>query len=200
MTRALQTIRIEHFNYASVLRCLRRLLDGAPAQAGADYRDLLFLVLDYVEAFPATFHHPKEDTYLFAALRRRRPGAAPLLDRLEDEHARALDLLAELRTALEAWRGEPAEFKRLREAGRRYLAFEEDHMLREEREVLPLALEALTGADWRAIDDAFAENDDPLFGGARSQQFDLLFRLILTGTAETMGAAEAPPPAPRISA
>lgn len=105
-----------------------------------------------------------------------------------------------MRAALEAWRGEPAELKRLREAGRRYLVFEEDHMQREEREVLPLALDALTAADWRAIDNAFAANDDPLFGGARSQQFDSLFRLILTGTAETVGAAEAPLPAPRISA
>lgn len=104
MSQAVRTIRREHRDYSQVLECLCRLLDRLEEPGGNKRRRLLFLILDYVEAFPATFHHPEEQDHLFAALRRRQPDYGPLLDRLHDEHAQALDLLAEPRAACLAWR------------------------------------------------------------------------------------------------
>lgn len=194
VSKALHTIQTEHKNYARVLACLARLLDGLGAQSQPGHRDLLFAILDYIEAFPATFHHPKEDQFLFTAVRRRRPETAALIDRLADEHAQSLDLLADFRNACDAYRADPATLANVREAGRRYHGFEQAHMQREETEVLPLASEFLTEADWDEIDAAFARNDDPLFGNPRAAQFDHLFRWILEA-AWDMAPNGAEPPA-----
>ncbi|MEE9209649.1 MAG: hemerythrin domain-containing protein [Kiloniellales bacterium] len=193
MSKALHTIKTEHKNYARVLACLARVLDGLGARSEPEHRELLFMILDYIEAFPATFHHPKEDQYLFVALRRRRPETAPLIDRVADEHAQSLDLLADFRAACDAYRGDPATLANVREAGRRYHGFEQAHMLREEAEVLPLASEALTEADWCEIDAAFARNDDPLFGSLRAAQFDRLFRWILEAAWDIATSGADPP-------
>ncbi len=187
MPHAVRMIRNEHRDYLQVLECLCRLVDRLE-ERGDEKRRLLFLILDYVEAFPATFHHPKEEDHLFTALGRRRPDCKPLLERLHDEHAQALDLLADLRTACLAWRKDAASVSELRQAARRYLSFEEAHMRREERQILPLALEALEAADWRAIDAAFARDDDPLFGTPRAEQFERLLGSILRMASEILGA------------
>ena len=81
MPLAVRMIRIEHRDDLQVLECLCRLLDRLE-ERGGEKRRLLFLILDYVEAFPATFHHPKEEDYFFAALGRRRPDCGPLIERL----------------------------------------------------------------------------------------------------------------------
>jgi hypothetical protein len=101
MSQAVRTIRREHRDYSQVLECLCRLLDRLEEPGGNKRRRLLFLILDYVEAFPA--------------LRRRQPDYGPLLDRLHDEHAQALDLLAELRAACLAWRQDGVSLPALRE-------------------------------------------------------------------------------------
>ncbi len=184
---AVRMIRNEHRDYLQVLECLCRLLDRLE-ERDDEKRRLLFLILDYVEAFPATFHHPKEEDHLFVALARRRPDCGPLLERLYDEHVQALDLLADLRTACLAWRKDRASVSELRLAAQRYASFEEAHMGREERFILPLALEALEAADWRTIDAAFARDDDPLFGAPRARQFERLLGSILRLASEVLGA------------
>lgn len=186
MTAALQTIRIEHYNYRSVLRCLRRLLERLEERQDGKQRALLFAILDYIEAFPATFHHPKEEAYVFATLRRRRPESAPLLDRLEREHAEMLDRIGEFRAACEAFRADPRAAAQVREIGLRFITSERAHIMREEREVLPLAIKALSEDDWQVINRAFARDEDPLFGPARTKRFERLFAWILDDTAEAL--------------
>ena len=193
MSKALHTIKTEHKNYARVLACLAQLLDGLGAHSEPEHRELLFVILDYIEAFPATFHHPKEDQYLFAAVRRHRPETAPLIDRLHDEHAQSLDLLGDFRPACDAYRADPATLANVREAGRRYHGFEQAHMQREEAEISPLAAEILTEADWRQIDAAFARNDDPPFGNPCAAQFDRLFRWILEAAWDMAPSGKEPP-------
>lgn len=183
MTAALQVIRVEHDNYRAVLACLRRLLLRLEQDTAKRERALLFAILDYVEAFPATFHHPKEDEHLFAALRRRRPAAADLLDRLEREHVEMLDQVAAFRAACEAYRADPRAAAVVRERGLCFVASEQAHIECEERDLLPLAARALRAEDWTAIDRAFARNDDPLFGPARAERFERLFHWIVEDSA-----------------
>jgi len=47
---------------------------------------LLEAMVHYIDTFLEQFHHPKEDAYLFKLLGSRYPGAAPLLDRLKQQH------------------------------------------------------------------------------------------------------------------
>ena len=52
-------------------------------------------------------------------------------------------------------------------------------MRRAETEVLPLAQQLLTPADWEDIDAAFIGHTDPLFGDDAADQFGELFRRIV---------------------
>lgn len=179
MTRAVHIIWLEHANIASVLACLRYLVSEIDEGRWTPDFQLLSDILDYMESFPEAVHHPKEEHYLFPALSRRRPEVAMLLERVHEEHDRGAEMLADLHDKLDAYEADAAMFEAFRDAARAYVDFERRHMAREDRELIPLAMKALSEADWAEIDAAFARNDDPLFGAERREEFDRLFRHIL---------------------
>jgi hypothetical protein len=53
-------------------------------------------------------------------------------------------------------------------------------MRKEEVDLFPLALGLLTPLDWRTIDAAFEENDDPLAAAREEREFDRLFARIVS--------------------
>lgn len=66
------------------------------------------------------------------------------------------------------------------EACERYVGFYLEHMRLEEQEILPAAQRVLDEADWRALDEAFEANRDPLTGRyAPDPAYERLFRRIL---------------------
>ena len=157
--------------------------------------EILDAILNYLEGFPDTYHHPKEEEFLFKALRQRRPAAAPVLDKLHEEHAEGVTLAAELRAALEAYRRDLSTSQRFSSAAEAYVDFERNHMVHEEQEILPLAQGALNDEDWEEINAAFALNHDPMgeqmFGVAREKKFDALLATILEFTQEPAGPGSA---------
>ncbi len=190
MTSAVQTIRLEHFNIASVLTCLDYLLrEIEQGRWQADF-DLLSSVVEYLESYPEVYHHPKEEDYLFKALLRRRPESKYMLEKVHDEHVEGAQMLARLRGELEAYRRDGASFARFKQAATEYIGFERRHMVREERELLPLALKILHDEDWAEIDEAFARNDDPLFGRSRRREFQRLVDHILELAPSPLGFQE----------
>src|ERR1700687_6420371 len=117
---------------------------------------LLEAMVHYIDAFQERFHHPKEDAYLFKLLGSRYPGAAPLLDRLKQEHESGAVKLRELRQALIRYRdGGSAEFPEFAALVAGYAAFHWEHMRLEENDLLPLAERQLSGADLAGIGGAF---------------------------------------------
>lgn len=179
MTLAYRIIRSEHYEIDLVMRCLHNLADALHREAWKPDFELLFLILDYAESFPATFHHPKEEYHLFKAVRQRSPDAGPMLDRLCNEHAEGLTRISDLRHSLETYIERPAARGKFHDAAKSYARHEREHMQREEQTVLPLALQVLGKDDWLEINEAFEQNDDPLFGSRRRDRFDKLFGLIL---------------------
>jgi branched-chain amino acid transport system ATP-binding protein len=140
---------------------------------------LLDEILRYLSSFLFRFHHPKEDLHLFSALRLRHPKAAEVLNELEEEHRRGDELLENCRKALYAYQRQGATaFAALRAAADAYQNLETTHILKEEREIIPLAEKALTTDDWAEINTAFADHSDPLFGKERSTQFQRLLKTI----------------------
>jgi len=136
----------------------------------------------YVADFPERQHHRKESELLFPKLRARAPWARDLLDRLEEEHARSEFWIHTLEHALTAWEviGE-ARRAAFETAVQRYTEFYLGHMALEEREVMPLALQALTTADWNELDDALAPEPDPLTGLEPEAAYRALFdRIVFT--------------------
>ena len=173
-------IHEEHQALAAMLRSLSMLV----AQARQDHReppfDVLRAMLLYVDEFPERLHHTKESRLLFPKLRSRVPALAPVLDRLEREHADGEHAIRELEHALLAYEvlGE-ARRGAFERALDRYTSFYLAHMAVEEREVLPEARRHLSAEDWAELDAAFATNRDPLTGHEPDTDYQPLFRKIV---------------------
>src|SRR5512140_885633 len=85
MTTGIDIIRAEHRALAAVLSGLQAFLDGVARGRYALDFELVGAMIEYLTELPDKVHHPKEDHYLFAALRKR-GAAVATLDYLEAEH------------------------------------------------------------------------------------------------------------------
>ena len=174
--KAIAIIQDEHRAITAVIEGLRHVLNESRGGGAPPDPKLLGAMFSYIERFPERLHHPKEDDYLFARLRARRPDAAALLDRLHREHEIGRERFADLKALYERYLERPESLGPFAEAVERYSQFHWKHMRREEEEVLPLAAQALTAEDWEAIDAAFASNSDPVVGVPARKEFRELFR------------------------
>jgi hemerythrin-like domain-containing protein len=163
MSKVLDIIRDEHRSIRAVLDGLGYLAHKSlTGKSRVDPRAFRAM-LHYLETYAERMHHPKEDLYLFSALRQFGPKIEALVDSLESDHAGGERALRDLDHCL----------ARCEESGENHyvpfaLAVEDFvqgyllHMRREEEEVFPLALQLLGPGDWAVIDRAFAENRDPV--------------------------------------
>lgn len=178
--KALRIIQDEHRSIAAVIHGMQYLVDDIRERGAAPNFEALGAMIYYIDAFPERFHHPKEDAYLFPALRLRHPVAQTLLERLEQEHVAGARKIRALEQALTRYRhGGSGEFAQFAAAVDEYAQFHWQHMRCEETEVLPLAERYLLPSDWRTIDEAFGEQVDPLFGQEPQERYDALFRQIV---------------------
>lgn len=163
MKESLTIIKQEHRNLFRVVNVLDQMLRAQKPGTSPDF-GFMESVLSYIENFTDTYHHPKEDQYLFKALRRRTAEADAIMEELEEEHRNCPSSLSQLKVLLAAYRSDPAHRDAFMEAIGAYLKFQTKHLQKEEGVVLPLAMRSLTDEDWAEIDAAFANNDDPIFG------------------------------------
>jgi hemerythrin-like domain-containing protein len=178
--QAIKIIHDEHRSLAAVLHGMLYLVRQIRERGAKPDFTLLGAMIYYIDTFPERFHHPKEDQYLFRLLRMRCNEAAPLLDRLQAEHRAGARKIRALEQALARFQqGGMAEFSGFNTAVDDYANFHWEHMRAEEKEVLPLAEKHLTAGDWEAIDAAFTDHSDPLFGAEAGAAFDQLFRRIV---------------------
>ena len=176
-TSALSILHGEHVAYATALKNLSNQLDRARTHSSRQSLDIVDTGLRFIDTFIDHFHHPKEDEFLFRALRRRTNEADYVLRDLQFEHAYAGQVLAELKSALNlAKGGDPAQIAHLAELMERHMNAQFAHMECEESVIFPLAQRVLNEADWRDIDRAFRANRDPLFSVQTSHKFGALFR------------------------
>ena len=187
--RALAIIRGEHRSLAAVLWSLEPLIERADPGTGPDL-ELLSMMVDYIEGFPERCHHPKEDEYLFKAVRARTHVADELLETLALEHARGERMIHELRHALALYRvaGETAR-PQLASLVAAYATFHWEHMRKEEEVILPLAQRVLEEEDWKTIEAAFSGNADPLSpaGAAATGPYGKLLDLITQQAPDPIG-------------
>lgn len=173
------TIQREHYALGMVTAMLQRLLgDVAAGRAQPDFA-LFATALYYIDDFPERCHHPKEDEYLFKALRARTTRHNAVLDELQAEHVRSAQMVAYLHQALTHYQGgAPQGLERFRDAVDAYAALLRDHMHKED-ELLAQAPDHLTAQDWARIAAAFEANEEPLFGKNRRSEFNALYVRIL---------------------
>ncbi|WP_366143713.1 ATP-binding cassette domain-containing protein [Zoogloea sp.] len=174
---ALRIIKDEHRNLWRLAITLDQVIGEMERDQKADPA-FIGSVLDYFEHFMDGCHHKKEDEYLFRILRQRSDKAGPLLDRLQAEHRNGPQNLKALRRQLADTAAGRSSVSELAEALRLYLNDQKAHIRSEEKDIYPLASEVLTAADWAEIDQAFLDNDDPVFGSAARAEFRELFHKV----------------------
>lgn len=177
MLSAISILQGEHASYAIALKSLIGHLDYARAHAHRPKLHIFATGLSFIDTFIDHFHHPKEDEFLFRALRKRTREADDVLRELQFDHAHADSKVEELKTALDRVQsGGIEELNQFAEAMERHMHAQFAHMEQEESVVIPLARRLLAEDDWREIDRGFRANRDPLFGTAPSGKFGVLFQ------------------------
>jgi len=189
---ALTIIRDEHGALSAMLRSLSMLLAEHRRHGSLPDFSVLRAMLFYVDEFPEQLHHTKESELLFPKLRARCPEIAPVLDKLDRDHARGEKSIRDLEHDLLAFEvlGESrrAVFE---QAVERYIEFYLSHMRVEEEEVLPLAIKNLSAEDWKELDIAFLANRDPLTGHEPTDQYRPLFTKIVQNAPAPIGLGPA---------
>jgi len=187
-----RTIRQEHAALSAMLRSIVRLLEEHRKRNTLPDFATLRAMLFYVDEFPEKRHHRKETELLFPKLRARTPISRDLLDKLDSDHARGERRIRDVEHALLAFEmlGETRREAFERTVGE-YVDFYLGHMALEEREILPLAERVLTEDDWRDLDDAFAQNRDPLTGHVADFEYAALFTRIVNVVPAPIGLGPA---------
>src|SRR5688500_10750519 len=159
---AIETIKAEHRALGEVLQLFQHLLRDIIAQhVEADYT-LLCAALYYIDDFACRCHHPKEDQYLFPAIRRHASEAGTTLSGLQAEHQRDDLFVKDLHRLLVLYQaGAPGALKRLSASFDIYATMLCGHMRREEG-LLDAFADAIPQKEWQAIAEGFGREDEPL--------------------------------------
>ncbi len=178
---AIAIIKQEHRSIGYLLHTLQQILQAAAVQRlEVDFK-LIANMLYYIDSFADLCHHPKEEEHLFKRLRGRTNKADALLDELEGQHLTGARMMICLEQAFVHWQGGATNgLAPFSEAVRAYAELLWGHMEQEENLMLAFAREYLDEDDWRAIDEAFRANDDPLFGLQVRDEFARLKTQIIT--------------------
>ena len=193
MTEALDILHREHRAIHAILHCLEKVVEETREHKLAPEFEFFDAVISYMRDFPDRLHHPKEDEYLFKALRKTAPELSGVLDELHDQHVEGDRLLSGLAWKLEDWRKSPddrtiaSDFFAQVEA---YIDFQRRHAAREERTVMPEARKRLGAQDWAEINAAFLDNDDPIFGSRTRDAYAKLFSQVVSLAPAPWGLAE----------
>jgi hemerythrin-like domain-containing protein len=190
MRNAITVLKSEHRSLSAVLQALKELARMAQDAQVRPRFQVLRSMLRYIDEYPEKLHHPKEDQYLFARLVERAPAARLLVEDLQAEHKEGARLIRDLERALlffeEGW---PAGAREFQQAVENYAEFHWKHMRKEEHELLPLAERHLRAEDWKAIDQAFGANLDPI-AGLQERDFERLFSRIANLAPAPVGLGE----------
>jgi hemerythrin-like domain-containing protein len=188
----IERLRREHRNVERLLAVLERELKVFDRAGHTDY-EVIRAIIGYFALYPEVYHHPQEDL-VFAKLKIRNPTAAVKVGDLAREHRNGTE---RLERAAGAVAGVLADNEVLREnvvkALRDFIEHQRRHMMMEDRDFFPAALEALEPQDWTEIASTLTSHNDPLFSDSAEQTFETLRARIvkLAQEAETERYCEA---------
>ena len=191
MAKALSIIHDEHRSILAVLHGMDYLVQGIRTLGRKIEPRVFHAMLYYLDTFSERMHHPKEDRYLFKAIRERSAEAEALIAELEEDHARGEESLRRLAQALIRYeeggdREFPAFEREVENFARNYWG----HIRKEEDLLFPLAEQALSAADWSKVEIEIRKDRDPLALGGDTEDYDRLFNRILEIAPAPIGLAQ----------
>ncbi|MDX9837530.1 MAG: hemerythrin domain-containing protein [Azoarcus sp.] len=193
---ALRIIQDEHQSLAAILHAIRHMTKEIGEGTLQPDFGLLKAMVHYLDAYPEKKHHPKEDQYLFAILKKRTSEGAEAMARLEQEHAVGDDRIKALEAALHQYAsGARNGFDVFSQAFERFAEFYRNHMLLEEHAILPLVKKYFTAEDWAEAAAGFRENADPMAGTgdpATHEDFQRIFSRLVAAAPAPIGLGGGP--------
>ena len=194
MTAIIKILQEEHRNIEKILNVLEKELGVFDRLERPDY-EILLLAVEYFQDHPARCHHPKEDV-VYRALVARDPAVGEAVGDIEAEHrelANRLHRFAGIVNSILIEQEVPRET--FDNAVRDFVAFERQHMEREERILFPAALKTLQPEDRVAIDARLTCGKDLLFNPTVEEKFHALWEWIVRCEEESEAARRQPAPA-----
>ena len=186
---ALQIIRDEHASLAAMLQSMRFMVQMGPSDDAQKFFDVLRGMLFYIDEFPERLHHPKESNLLFSQIVKLAPQVMGTVDKLERDHMSSEKAARDLQHLLLSWEllG-PSRRTAFEEAIDKYIDFYLEHMHLEESIILPEVERCFSAQEKLMLDEAFAENADPLTGHyPPAQEFEKLFSMVVTRAPSPIG-------------
>ena len=181
MPKVLDIIRDEHRSIYAVLDGLRYLARHSLSGKLAVDPKVFRAMLHYLETYAERLHHPREDRYLFAAMRQYGPQTEAVIAGLERDHAGGERTLRDLDHCLARCETTgDTRFAAFANAVEEFVGDYLQHMKKEEEEVFPLALKLLTPGDWAAIDKAYGDTHDPFIAAQEKRDLgEILDRIVM---------------------
>ncbi|MBR0776807.1 hemerythrin domain-containing protein [Bradyrhizobium diazoefficiens] len=168
----------EHRNIETLLTVLERELEVFDRGDRPDY-EVIRAIISYFELYPEVYHHPQEDL-VFAKLKRRDPAAAARVGNLALEHQKGSERLRRVAHAVDSVLADQDILRQnVDKVVRDFIESQRHHIMMEDRDFFPAALEALEPQDWTEIASASNGPEDPLFSEAAEETFDELRARIL---------------------
>lgn len=165
MSQLLAALWNEHRSIAAVLHALLYLVNDKRTGGRALDTKGIRAILYYLDVFPERVHHPKEERFLFAALRQKTSEVDPVLDALQHEHDAGEGAIRSLEQLLLRYeQGGEDEFGAFAAATERYAKGYHEHMRTEEEVVMKVARTVFTESDWRELRAEWASHSNPLAG------------------------------------
>lgn len=165
----------DHIRLASLLDLLAALLDRFHACEEPDY-ELISEMLEYLESYSDTIHHPTEDLIYRRAMDKGLQNR-DVFEVLMRQHGVLNQLNKRFRRSLEGIVNEEVLRRdEVETQGRELVNTLREHQALEDAEAFPIALERLDEADWDAVDALAPRADDPVFGTPDPHRFRALFQ------------------------
>ncbi len=177
MHKILEKLHRDHVNLEWLLNLLTKQLDSFFAGNESDF-DLKIELLEYLELYAELSHHPTEDVMFEAAMKKTDEHHA-VLERLMDQHHRLTRATRNFRNSLEGVvQGGVMLRDELETRGREYIALQRLHLNTEEHEVFPFLDKLFSKKEWKQIEAAVPDVNDPVFGKRDPNRFRVLVRYL----------------------
>jgi hemerythrin-like domain-containing protein len=184
MSKIIAILLEEHRNIEKLLHVLEQELEVFDRSESPDY-EILQAVIDYFQAYPESYHHPKEDI-VFEKLKLRDPAAAIQIGDAEADHQVETKRLSQFARAVEdVLAGREMPRQTFHNVVREFIRHQRQHMAKEEQLLFPSAVRALRPEDWAEIDARLSDGKDPLFDDTTEEKFRDLQRTIMRWEQET---------------
>ena len=168
----------EHRSIEMLLAVLEHELEVFDRGDRADY-EVIRAIISYFEVYPEVYHHPQEDL-VFAKLKLRDPTAAAKVGNLALEHQEGAERLRRVARAVDSVLADREILRQnVDNIVRDFIEHQRRHIMMEDRDFFPAALNALEPQDWTEIASALTSHEDPLFSEAAEETFDALRTRIL---------------------